>query len=169
MKKEDRAVEIATYFVVHLAMWVIAPLLGKFVDSLFFNDQKVFADSLLIVLPGASFVLIGLTLSGWAVFLFRTKGQGTPNPTLPPKTLIATGAYRFTRNPIVVGVFLILLGESLLYYSPSLFVMAIIFGLIVSLNIVFIEEPELRKRFGVSYEEYLEQVPRFLPNPFKQR
>jgi protein-S-isoprenylcysteine O-methyltransferase Ste14 len=165
--KRDRAMEVATYIIVFLLIWVISPLLGKFIDSFFFDYPKIFADSPLIILAGILLILPGSILTGWTIYLFKVEGQGTPNPMLPPKRLIVTGPYRFSRNPMAGGGLLTLLGEALVYYSPSLSVIAITYGLIVYLNAIFVEEPELRKRFGTPYEEYLEKVPRFFPNPFK--
>jgi protein-S-isoprenylcysteine O-methyltransferase Ste14 len=165
--KRDRGMEVATYIIVFLLIWVISPLLGKFIDSFVFDYPKIFADSLLMILAGFLLILPGAILAGWTIYLFKVKGQGTPNPMLPPKKLIITGPYRFSRNPMALGGLLTLLGEALVYYSPSLSVIAVTYGLIVYLNAIFVEEPELRKRFGPPYEEYLEKAPRFFPNPFK--
>lgn len=165
--KRDRAIEVATYIIVFLAIWVVSPLAGKFIDAFFFNYPKIFADSLLMILCGILLIVTGSVIVGWTIFLFKVKGQGTPNPKLPPKRLIVTGPYKYSRNPMALGGFLTLLGQALVYYSPSLLVIAITFGVIVYLNAIFVEEPELRKRFGTPYEAYLDKVPRFFPNPLK--
>ena len=65
------------------------------------------------------------------------------------------------------GGLLILLGEAAIYYSPSLLGIALLYGLVIYFNAMFFEEPELKKRFGVPYKDYLKQVPRFFPNPWK--
>ena len=163
----DRALEIVTYIGVFLAIWVVSPLAGKFIDALFFGYHKIFADSPFILGLGILFILIGSIIVGWTIYLFKMKGKGTPNPKLPPKTLIVIGPYKYSRNLMALGGFLTLIGEAVVYYSPSLLVIAILFGVIVYFNAMFVEEPELRKRFGEPYEGYFEQVPRFFPNPSK--
>ncbi len=149
--KKDKVIELATYIGVGLAVWVASPLLGKFIDSFYFHYPNVLADSILVILVGACLILIGTALVVWTIVLFKTKGQGTPNPKLPPKTFVVSGPYKFSRNPMALGGLLTLLGEAIVYYSPSLLGLAILFGIIVYFNAKFVEEPELRKRFGESY------------------
>jgi protein-S-isoprenylcysteine O-methyltransferase Ste14 len=164
---KNKVIELATYIVVPLAMWVASPLLGKFIDSFYFHYPNALADSMSIILFGAFIILLGTVLAAWTIFLFKTKGQGTPNPKLPPKVFVVSGPYRFSRNPMALGGLLILLGEAVVYYSPSLLELAILYGVVVYFNAMFIEEPELRERFGEPYKDYLKRVPRFLPNPWK--
>jgi len=124
------------------------------------------AASIQIILLGIVTISLGTILVLWTIFLFKTKGQGTPNPKLPPKEFIVCGPYKFTRNPMALGGLLILIGEAIFYFSPSLLAIGVLYGVIVYLNAMYVEEPELRIRFGNAYEDYLKQVPRFLPNPF---
>jgi protein-S-isoprenylcysteine O-methyltransferase Ste14 len=163
----DRALEIVTYVGVLLAIWVISPLAGKFIDMVYFNYLQIFTNSPLMLLVGVLLILIGSIIVGWTIYLFKVKGKGTPNPKLPPKTLIVIGPYKYSRNPMALGGFLTLLGQALVYYSLSLFGIAVLFAVIVYFNAMLVEEPELRNRFGASYEAYSKQVSRFLPNPAK--
>ena len=68
---------------------------------------------LLGVLP----IALGVMAYLWCAWDFATAGHGTPAPIDPPKILVARGLYQVVRNPIYVGVLLILLGESLLFMS----------------------------------------------------
>jgi protein-S-isoprenylcysteine O-methyltransferase Ste14 len=151
---KERIVETATYIVVALAIWVVSPLLGKFIDSLYWKYPQILSDSITLLLTGIFIILAGTALSVWTIILFGTKGRGTPNPKLPPKVFVVTGPYRFSRNPMALGGLLALLGEAVFYYSPTLLVIAVLFGIIVYFNAKDVEEPELRKRFGKSYEDY---------------
>jgi protein-S-isoprenylcysteine O-methyltransferase Ste14 len=164
---KTKVIELATYIIVALAIWVVSPLLGKFIDSFYFHYPNVFADSILFTLFGACIVLLGTILAVWTIILFKTTGRGTPNPKLPPRVFVVSGPYRFSRNPMALGGLLILLGEATIYYSPSLLGIAILYGVVVYLNAKYVEEPELRKRFGEPYADYLKRVPRFFPNPWK--
>ncbi len=164
---KDKVIEIATYIVVPLMMWVVSPLLGKFIDSFYFYYPNVLADTTSIFFLGVFTILCGTALAIGTIILFKTKGKGTPNPKLPPKVFVISGPYRFSRNPMALGGLLILLGESAIYYSPSLLGITILYGVIIYLNAMFIEEPELIERFGNPYKDYLKRVPRFFPNPWK--
>jgi protein-S-isoprenylcysteine O-methyltransferase Ste14 len=165
--KREQIVEMATYIIVPLVMWVITPLLGKFLDTLYFPYPNILAGSIPLILVGAALMLGGMVLAFWTIYLFKTIGEGTPNPTLPPKNFVVSGPYRFSRNPMAFGGLLILLGESALYYSPSLLGLSIVYGVVIYLNAMLIEEPALKERFGAPYLDYLRRVPRVFPNPWK--
>ena len=94
---------------------------------------------------------------------FTFKGRGTPLPTDPPKELVITGFYRYVRNPIYVGVLFIFLGHFLWFGYWALLVYAVLAFIGVHLFILFYEEPTLKKKFGAGYEEYLRNVPRWIP------
>jgi len=99
----------------------------------------------------------------WCFWDFFAKGKGTPAPLDPPKKLVATGFYRYIRNPMYVALILILLGHFL--WFKTIFLLAYIFAvfLAVHLFVMLYEEPTLRKKFGAAYEEYLQKVPRWIP------
>jgi protein-S-isoprenylcysteine O-methyltransferase Ste14 len=164
LMNKNLIIEVATYVVVGSAIWIISPLLGKFLDSLYFLYPNLFSDSIAFVLAGIFLITLGMILVAWTITLFKTGGKGTPNPKLPPKNFIVNGPYQVSRNPMALGGLLILLGESAIYYSPSLLGLSIIYGVVVYLNAKNNEEPELIKRFGEPYVEYLKKVPRFFPN-----
>lgn len=105
----------------------------------------------------------GVALSAWSAFHFL-KAKGTPVPFNPPTRVVTTGPYRYVRNPMVSGVFLILLGIGLAINSISLvFLFTPAFVLFNRWELKHIEEPELMKRLGKEYIEYHKQTPMFLP------
>jgi protein-S-isoprenylcysteine O-methyltransferase Ste14 len=111
--------------------------------------------------------LVPLTL-GLAVYLrclweFAARGRGIPAPIDHPKQLVVTGLYRYVRNPMYVGVLLSLLGEALFFASRRFLVYAIIWLAVVHLNVILYEEPNLRRKFGSSYERYVTGVRRWIP------
>ena len=106
---------------------------------------------------------VGLAMMIATNRLFATIGQGTLAPWNPTAHLVVEGVYRHVRNPMISGVFAILLGESLLAASRPLLFWFLIF---VTINMTFIplfEEPDLLKRFGPDYDEYRRHVPRWIP------
>jgi protein-S-isoprenylcysteine O-methyltransferase Ste14 len=99
----------------------------------------------------------------WCFWDFLVKGRGTPAPVDPPKELVASGLYRFVRNPMYVSVLMILLGHFLWFGHWRLLAYAGAAWLATHLFVTLYEEPNLRNRFGTSYEEYLQRVPRWIP------
>lgn len=105
----------------------------------------------------------GFTVALCSVFAFARRGEGTPAPWDPPARFIAYGPYCFVRNPMILGVFLVLLGEAVLLRSIPLFVWFTVFVVGNSLYIPLIEEKGLERRFGTAYSQYKKSVPRWLP------
>ena len=112
---------------------------------------------------GGGVVLASLALHFWSTAtLARGERQGSA-----ASTPVTNGPFRYVRNPIYLAGITLLLGVGMLY-SPW---RAVDLGLPLLLLVYFhvavlrIEEPELRRRFGSTYEEYCEGVPRWLPVP----
>jgi protein-S-isoprenylcysteine O-methyltransferase Ste14 len=108
-------------------------------------------------------LVIGTGLTAWsAVHFLRVKG--TPVPLSPPPTLVTTGPYRYARNPMLTGVFLILFGIGIAVGSLSLvFVFTPLYVLAHLWELKRIEEPELAQRLGEEYLEYRSRTPMFIP------
>ena len=94
---------------------------------------------------------------------FAAVGRGTLAPVDPPKHLVASGLYRYVRNPMYVAVVLILAGEAWVFWSGALLLYAAVFFLVANLFMVFYDEPALHRTFGESYGDYLRAVPRWGP------
>jgi protein-S-isoprenylcysteine O-methyltransferase Ste14 len=117
------------------------------------------ATTLAAIIAGT--VGLGLVIS--SIGLFVRSGRGTLAPWDPTRTLVVQGPYRHLRNPMKLGLFLILLAEALLLRSVALSAWLLIFA---SLNMIYIrvsEEPGLKRRFGRAYVRYCKQVPAWLP------
>src|SRR4029453_15551601 len=63
----------------------------------------------------------GITLLVWCVRDFLVTGKGTLAPWDPPRNLVSSGAYRYSRNPMYVGVSLMLWGWAIAFGSGALF------------------------------------------------
>jgi protein-S-isoprenylcysteine O-methyltransferase Ste14 len=99
----------------------------------------------------------------FTVMVFATFGRGTPAPIDAPKKLVVHGLYRYVRNPMYVGVFMVILGWALLFHSTMLAVYAVVVAVFFNAFIALYEEPHLAKTFGGEYDEYRARVPRWLP------
>jgi len=106
----------------------------------------------------------GLSLAVATMRDFATRGQGTPAPWDPPQKLVLSGPYRYVRNPMISGVFFLLLAEAIwLHGSLPAVVWGLVFVCINLLYIPLLEEKELHRCFGGDYAEYCRHVPRWLP------
>jgi protein-S-isoprenylcysteine O-methyltransferase Ste14 len=114
------------------------------------------------VVPGALLYLAGLTMLVFTTRLFASH-HGSLAPWNPPTEIVVVGPYRHSRNPMISGIYAMLLGESLAFFSPFIAGWALTFIVGMSCHIFFQEEPLLRQRFGDSYLRYCQQVPRWLP------
>ncbi len=99
----------------------------------------------------------------WSFWNFLNEGGGTPAPVDPPKELVATGFYRYVRNPMYVAVFTIIVGHFLWFGYWYLLIYAIIVFIAFNIFVTYYEEPTLKRKFGATYEEYLQRVPRWIP------
>jgi len=107
----------------------------------------------------------GIAIYAWCVWDFATFGRGTPLPLDAPRKLVVRGLYRYTRNPMYVGVLTTILGWATLYHSLRLLVYAACVWTLFQTFVVFYEEPFLSGAFPGEYAEYRERVPRWLPRP----
>jgi protein-S-isoprenylcysteine O-methyltransferase Ste14 len=112
-------------------------------------------------IAGLPLAIVGAVGLAWCFALFAGHGGGTPNPILPPRRLVTTGPYAFTRNPIILFHAATLLGLALLVGSSL--AMVLTFALAVPAHfIVLLEERTLEARFGADYRVYKASVPRWL-------
>jgi len=105
---------------------------------------------------------VGLYLLLWCVRDFYVAGKGTLAPWSPPRHLVTTGLYRFSRNPMYVAVTLMLIGWSISTPSGPLAIYAVFVVVAFALRVRFGEEPWLARAHGAAWEEYKARVPRWL-------
>jgi protein-S-isoprenylcysteine O-methyltransferase Ste14 len=112
---------------------------------------------------GAVPLAIGVVMLFWCVRDFHVSGKGTLAPWDPPKRLVIVGLYRFTRNPMYVGIVLLLAGWSLFAASALLAGYTVILAIAFHLRVVLYEEPRLKMQFAEEWVAYTAAVPRWLP------
>jgi protein-S-isoprenylcysteine O-methyltransferase Ste14 len=148
-------------FIIFFSFITVLILLSILFDKIF--KFTAFISSPLDLVLGLVIIIPGLILAGSCIFYFA-KSKGTPVPLNPPKKLITYGPYAYSRNPMITGIFLILIGFGVFSSSISLtFIVSPIYFLLNFIEIKKIEEPEIEKRFGDEYIEYKKNVPMFIP------
>ena len=111
---------------------------------------------------GTIVFLIGFVIMLWCIISFAVKGRGTLSPVDPTKKLVISGLYRFSRNPMYVGVTLILVGEAIFFQSVELWIYSLFIFITFNIFTIVVEEPRLRKHFGEEYKTYCEKVRRWI-------
>jgi protein-S-isoprenylcysteine O-methyltransferase Ste14 len=110
---------------------------------------------------GIAVILAGAGLIVSAIIRFRS--IGTPvNPTEPTTTLTFDGPYRFTRNPMYLGLALLLAGFALVGDALWPLLAVIPAGWIIQTQVIAREEPYLEAKFGLPYRDFKARVRRWL-------
>ncbi|HSS44007.1 MAG TPA: isoprenylcysteine carboxylmethyltransferase family protein, partial [Thermoanaerobaculia bacterium] len=97
---------------------------------------------------------LGALLALGCITTFVQRGRGTAAPFDPPRVFVASGPYRFVRNPMYLGAWLLLAGYGLFEVSVSILSLSFVMLLAAHLFVVVVEEPGLETRFGKTYREY---------------
>tara|TARA_A100001015_G_scaffold20534_1_gene23508 strand:+ start:847 stop:1290 length:444 start_codon:yes stop_codon:yes gene_type:complete len=122
------------------------------------NEYNLNTDIISVVI-----LFIGIIFIISAVIQFINR-KTTVNPTKPHKTttLVITGIYKVTRNPMYLGMLLIII--SFAFYKTSIISLVLIPFFIFYINKFQIEpeEYEMRKKFGKEYEDYCKKVDRWI-------
>jgi len=113
---------------------------------------------------GAVMMLVGFCIMAISVVILLDRGQGLPGFALTKK-IAANYIYKYTRNPMSLGFYI--LSGAVGFLSGSTFLTMCAFILIIPAHVFylkFFEERELEIRFGQSYKEYKKRVPFLIPN-----
>ena len=110
-------------------------------------------------------IALGVVIAFACALEFAWRGIGTPAPFDPPRRLVITGLYRWVRNPMYVGLGVLLLGEAITFPRLTITMLFMIASLWLATTIFIItfEEPTLRSKFGDDYAAYCRNVRRWIP------
>ena len=122
---------------------------------------RTLLDPLLIVI-GLVVAVLGFIIASWAKLTMRKSWAPAEQPTIPNQEnkLIISGPFRFSRNPIYLGVILLALGTCIALRSYLIFI--VIIPIIKFYKASIVEENILEKKFGEPYLEYKNKVRRFI-------
>lgn len=118
-------------------------------------------DRLGVTLVGAALFALGAVIAGWGWILFHRE-RTTRVPGEASTTLVTRGPYRYTRNPMYVGLSFAYLGEAGMLHQivPVLLLPFVI--LYLNQVVIPVEEERLRGVFGSAYAQYQAEVRRWL-------
>ena len=115
-----------------------------------------------IVWLGVALVAIGVAISVWASLLFRREGTEL-NPTSEVnKSLVVRGPFRFTRNPMYLGLVIFTLGMALGVGSLPMFAVPLLVFVTANWAHIPFEEAKMRRQFGTAFDHYMRQVRRWI-------
>jgi protein-S-isoprenylcysteine O-methyltransferase Ste14 len=141
-------------------VWALFYLIAASVASVLYPWKSLV--DLTIVPLGAVLIVLGLLSLFWALGIFRAEGTEI-NPTSPEnKKLVVRGLFRFTRNPMYLGLVSATLGIALCVGALPMFVVPIlVFATANWVHIPF-EEAKMRRQFGIAYDSYTRLVRRWI-------
>ena len=115
-----------------------------------------------IVWLGVALVAIGIAISAWAFMLFRREGTEI-NPTSETnKSLVVRGPFRFTRNPMYLGLVVSTLGIAFWTGLLPLFAVPVLVLATANWAHIPFEEAKMRRQFGAAFDEYVRRVRRWM-------
>jgi protein-S-isoprenylcysteine O-methyltransferase Ste14 len=142
---------------VYAAGWVVAWALDR---RLAFRIAGT-SQSTLQVMAGLAMLAAGLAVVFWGLITFA-RHRTAVFPTRPARLLVAGGPYRFTRNPMYVGLTLAYVGLALVSNWAWPLVMLVPVVAIISRYVIRREEQHLRSSFGATFDDYCRRVRRWM-------
>ena len=110
---------------------------------------------------GAMVFVLAVALFAWAIVTMTRVGSNVPT-NRPTTTIVEAGPYRFTRNPIYLGMFLGLIGLAIAFDNLWLLMVLVPFALVIRYGVVAREEAYLERKFSDIYRGYRSRVRRWL-------
>ena len=141
-------------------IWALIYVLIAGVISWFLNWSKMPG----LPLPPLGILLVAISwiLPVWAFVLFRREGTEIEPTSVTNRTLVTSGPYQFTRNPMYLGLVILTLGIAIWVGAWPMFGAPI--ALFATANWVHIpfEEAKMRRQFGSVYDNYVARVRRWI-------
>lgn len=138
---------------------------------LYFSGYHYNSPDIKYLIAGILLLSAGLFLAGWTMVLFNNVGKGTLAPWNPPENLVVKGPYCYVRNPMIIGVLLVLISEYFLLNAIEILWWTVLFFIINNIYFYVFEERQLENRFGEEYKKYKKNVPMWIPRftPWKSQ
>lgn len=105
-------------------------------------------------------LLSGVVLYVHTALRFGTEGKGSPSPTDEPEELVTGGIHAYVRNPMYMGVLLVIVGQAFLRRSAAVLWWATGCWIGFHTRVILDEEPHLAEKHGEEYDRYRNTLPR---------
>ena len=155
----DGTVDTAQVIIRPPLAWALAVIVGLALDWLL--PLPFLPAGLPAAFLGAMVFVLALALFAWAIITITRAGSSVPT-NRPTTTIVDSGPFRFTRNPIYTGMFLGLIGLAIAFDNLWLLVTLVPFVLVIRYGVVAREEDYLERKFGDIYRGYRSRVRRWL-------
>lgn len=139
---------------VYLAALLVGYVVSRLVPVAFLPREVAYA-------VGGTLLALWLIVAGSAIVLFRY-ARTSINPTVPTTALVVSGPFRFTRNPMYLGLAFFYCGIAIFLQAPWALMLLPLVLLIVQRLFIEREERYLERKFGAEYLRYKERVRRWL-------
>ena len=149
-------------FIVPFFMLIVLPI-GINLAEFRWVGQPFITASPFLLLSGSLIGLGGLALLVISIRFIIVYANTTVMPWVPSESLVIRGPYRYLRNPMILGVVLVMTGEGLVLGSFGILAAALVFFIGNTIYFIFVEEPRLEVRFGEPYRAYKANVHRWWP------
>jgi protein-S-isoprenylcysteine O-methyltransferase Ste14 len=136
-------------------------LLGGLLDRVWPIDLGIELSAPIRYGIGGLVVTCALTLASWAIVHFRQSDQDE-KPWTPTTALVGAGPYRFTRNPMYLGMVLLCIGAAVLLSNWWILALTPVCALALWWFAIRPEEMYLEEKFGEDYRAYKRRVRRWL-------
>ena len=137
---------------------MLALLAGQYVFGRYPSWALILARPIGLVAVAIFALGLLLLLAGALTLLWR---KTTVHPGRTPQALVTGGLYRYTRNPIYLGMLLILLTIPLMATQPRLLIFTLAFFVIMDFYVIPREEKIIRKAFELDFEVYQRRTRRW--------
>jgi protein-S-isoprenylcysteine O-methyltransferase Ste14 len=145
---------------IHPPLLMFGALLAGYLLRLFFGGRlplpRAFAEG-----AGGLLLILGIALVMAAVNQFNTEGERLL-PSTPSAKLLSGGVYRFSRNPIYLGMMLFGVGFGVATANLWIILTTALAGAILQFFVIRPEEAYLAERFGADYAAYRARVRRWI-------
>src|SRR5512134_1851639 len=111
---------------------------------------------------GAALIIAGVVLSVWAALTFRRQRAQIMPSSETHSTLVASGPFRFSRNPMYLGALAVGVGAALLAGAWSMWLVPAALFLLQNFVIIPFEERSMERTFGDAYRDYRSRVRRWI-------
>lgn len=135
----------------------MAMLLVAYGASRLLTSPVVFSSTTLALLSG----LAGLLLSGWGERTFAWEGTDILPASPTNKKLVTRGPFRYTRNPMYLGLVLMAFGFAFYFGTLPFYAVPVLLFLLCNFVFIPFEETKMQRQFTDQYTEYLRRVRRW--------